>query len=230
MTGSDRPSSFCRIRMRLCGFVCPKNLIDSLRLMVFVLNACGLPPFCLTQRKAITRWSKRIIFGHIFSVILFVIIVDCFIRTIQFFYLLVPTLGKDHLFPFVNLFLVTSFATFAVSLVYISPVWKRYTLLNVIHIFEIVDGRLERLMDMRQRYLRTMLHSMKLCILNVILFGVYIFACVRLFSIYKHKQKWLYTWISYFLPQFILWQIVFKYLTMTELMRFRFASVNQVSV
>lgn len=225
-----------KLLSRLCGsvwlyltsFLNPTNLPDALRVMVYFLFVAGLSPYRLTANKSATkRCSIRVIFGRILSIIILFILFDCFFRTLRLSTVLNSSFDEYPLFRTVDMIMVTV-AMWAMCLVYLSPIWKRYAFLDIVHILVVIDRSLQRL-GIKPRHQRTVFYIVTRLLLNGILYGLYIFGCFQLFLIYKYERE-IYSWISYFAPQYVLWQIVFKYMTITELLRIRFRSLNKVSV
>lgn len=220
----------CRHLHRFINYIAqwmkPKSLPDALRIMVISLYWTGLPPYRVTPIPNGRRYSKLCIVGRIIGFYYLLSFVISYILTIQEPIIFTSYFNDDPIFRVADGILITA-CMLAMVLVFLAPIWQRYGFLDQLQCLIQIDTRLERL-GICQNHVATMLHIVKRMILCAILYGLYAGGSYTLFSFLQHATS-PNTWISYFSAHHILSQLVFKYLTMTNLIRVRYVHMNGVS-
>lgn len=209
----------------ITNFLYPSDLYESLRPLVLMLLISGIPPYELNPAKK--NLSTCVIIGRLIGILYLAMFIVSFALTIndattvKSFFLAV---GLPEL---VDVVMMTS-TLFAMVLVYLSGFVKKYNFGDVVDILATVDSRLAKI-GVNLNHSKNVLNFMKIVALTVLLYVIYI--CGRSYRILNalYHQASPSTWISYFIPHYIIAQILVKYLTTTNIIQHRFATLNSVS-
>lgn len=205
----------------------PTNIYEALRPLVLMLLVLGIPPYEL-RPTVNERTSKRVHFGRVLG----------FLYLVQFIYSFSFTIGQGTIFT--SLFLnktiteitdsvLITLTMFAMLLVYLSGFVQKYNLRDIVQTLHRVDLRLVRLPGVHLRHSKTVVKIFKYSLLSAFLFAIYVSGSYRMIRQFNH-ETYLHVWISYFMPHHILMHILFKYLTIVNIIRVRFTINNKVSL
>lgn len=227
----NRQKSFgVKVKSYFVNLIFPTNLCDALQLIVFFLSWTEIPSFRrMSPARTIGDCSHKlsVLFGRLMSFTMLLMFTYCYVLTVMQPVIFTANFDEFPLFQTVDTILVTA-SMFAMCLVYLSPIWQRYTLSDIIKILILTDDHLERVSGVQPRHQQTVLYLLKRLVSNLFLYALYVAVSVWLFNQHQHKTEFN-TWISYFMPHYIISQIVLKKLTMTQLLQDRFANLNKVS-
>lgn len=201
----------------------PSDLYEALRPLVLMLFISGIPPYELNP-SAKTNLSKCVIVGRFIGVLYMAIFITSFAMTIGDLTIVTSFFMAYGLSQVVDVILMTS-TLFAMVLIYLSAFFKKYHFDDVVNILAKVDTRLTKIaIDLSHR--KTILTFVKYISLTAVVYCLYILGSYLLLNGSLDSP---FTWISYFVPHFIIAQTIVKYLTTTKIIRHRFATLNKVS-
>lgn len=203
----------------------PSDLYESLRPLVFMLFVDGIPPYKLNSSANANR-SKRVILGRIIGSIYLAMFCVSYALTIGNLNIFTSFFMDYKLAQVVDTVLITS-TLFAMFLVYLSAFVKKHHFCDIVKILVDVDTRLIKF-GVNLNHRKSVLALMKFSAVTAVVYFFYVIGSYQLLSMFNHRA-YLYTWISYFMPHYILALILFKYLTITKIIRHRFATLNKVS-
>lgn len=218
----------CRMdKLKLCWkklkeFSNPKNIYGSIFPLIFTLCCCGLVPYKVVgEDLKRTKWCyfiagiNQIMFAYVFVVTIVedTTFIECFFKTD------ISKVGnKIHFF--------VSFASMAI--IYTSCFYQRMKLKNVIERLHPIDLRLEKLafeVEHRQGF-------RFICVALTVLWILYfLFTFGSLSMIFRYNKNFLmHTWVSYFLPNFMVNLIIFMLVCVLKQIGMRYAGCNKVKL
>lgn len=204
----------------------PTNIYESLRPLVFLLLVIGIPPFEL--RPTINeRTSKRVKFGRTLGLLFLLLFIASFSLSVSCGTIFTAIFLDEAITEIADTVLVTS-TLFAMLLVYLSVFVKKYNLRDIVQILHRVDLRLARLKGVRLQHNKTVVKIFKYTVISAFFYSIYVSGSYQMIRRFNHNT-YLYIWISYFMPHHILMHVLFKFLTMLNIIRIRFTINNKVS-
>lgn len=204
----------------------PSDLYESLRPLVLIMLISGIPPYELNP-SAKRNLSTRVIVGRCIGILYLIMFITSFALIVGDLSILESFFMAYGLPELIDTVMRTT-TLFAMVVVYLSAFVKKYHFGDVIKIVSAVDTRLAKV-GVNLNHRNTVVNFTKIVALTALVYGFYIFGrTYRILSAPDHDAA-PSTWISYFVPHYIITQIVVKYLTTTNIIQHRFTTLNKVS-
>lgn len=203
----------------------PKDLYESLWPLTVMLFISGIPPYETIATKM--NCSTRVILGRIIGILYLAMFITSYALTVGNQNIFTSFFMSYQIAQIVDIVLMTS-TLFAIFLVYLSTYLNKYHFSDILKILVDVDTRLSSKFGINLKHRRTVLALVKFAAVTMVVYDLYVIGSYQLLSMFNHRA-YLYTWISYFMPHYILALIFFKYLTITSIIRHRFTTLNKVS-